>query len=95
MANTEGVIFITCWVAMLVGYGLWMIIWPEKYWKSWKNHLKGGDPFERWFPGRTAALGDHLRTRNPRRKARVLGSLFILAGLVGGALFLYGKSLKK
>lgn len=89
MRDLGGAVFMASWVTMFVGYGIWIIVWPEKYRKSWKNYLRNGDPFERWFPGRTESLkGMALKGRNPNRRARILGCVFVGVGLTVGAVFL-------
>jgi hypothetical protein len=93
MSNPGGATFVACWVGMCVGYGTWIILWPEHYRKSWKKYLKNGDPFERMFPGRTASLsGMDLKGRNPNRRARMLGFVFVGVGVAVGVGFLLAMS---
>ena len=82
--------FVVVWVGMALGFGLWMVVWPKHYWKTWKYYLKGGDPFERWFPGRTEYLKNYIRRPNANRRARIQGALFIAVGLLVAALVGFG-----
>ena len=83
-------VFLVVWVGMAIGFGLWMLVWPKHYWKTWKSYLKGGDPFERWFPGRTASLKEYVHRPNATRRARIQGALFIAVGLTVALLFGFG-----
>jgi hypothetical protein len=81
---------VVAWVGMALGFGLWMLLWPKHYWKTWKNYLKNGDPFESTFPGRTESLKAYFRRPNPNRRARILGAFFVVAGLTVLALLAFG-----
>jgi hypothetical protein len=81
---------VVAWVSTALGFGLWMLLWPRHYWKTWKNYLKHGDPFEGAFPGRTDYLKAYVGRPNANRRARVLGAFFILAGLGILAIFVFG-----
>ncbi len=81
---------VVAWVGMALGFGLWMLLWPKHYWKTWKNYLKHGDPFEGVFPGRTEYLKAYVHRPNADRRARILGAAFVTAGLGVLALFVFG-----
>ncbi len=81
---------VVAWVGMALGFGLWMLVWPKHYWKTWKNYLKNGDPFEGAFPGRTEYLKAYVHRPNANRRARVLGAIFVAAGLGVAALVGFG-----
>ena len=83
-------VMIVAWVGMALGFGLWMLIWPQHYWKTWKNYLKHGDPFEGAFPGRSEYLKAYVHRPNANRRARILGAVFVVAGLGVVAIFAFG-----
>ena len=83
-------VIVVAWVGMALGFGLWMLIWPRHYWKTWKKYLKNGDPFERSFPGRTEYLRAYIQRPHPNRRARIQGALFVAAGLVVLGFVLFG-----
>lgn len=85
------VIFVVVWVGMALGFGLWMLFWPNHYWETWREYLKGGDPFEGVRPGRTEYLRAYVNRPNANRRARVLGALFVLAGLGVAGVFAFGR----
>jgi hypothetical protein len=88
MKSDGGIWFAAIWVSLALGYGTWVLVWPEKYRRSWKNYLKKGDAFERWFPGRTDWLNSvyGFSGTNPNRKARLHGLMFVIVGLLFGLL---------
>ena len=83
-------VMIVAWVGMALGFGLWMLIWPQHYWKTWKNYLKHGDPFEGAFPGRSEYLKAYVHRPNANRRARILGAVFVVGGLGVVAIFAFG-----
>lgn len=89
-------IFISVWLLMVTGYGTWMIIWPEKYWASWQGYLdKYSDIREKSiYTARYEWIEQHMKTDNPKRKARRIGVCFIIVGIGVGLLIgrvqLYG-----
>jgi hypothetical protein len=52
--------------------------------------LKHGDPFEGTFPWRTEYLKAYVHRPNANRRARILGALFVVAGLGVLAIFVFG-----
>jgi len=80
MKDRFGVVFMTVWCLGACGLGLWILIWPEKYWAMWKRHLdKGGDVRgEPWF---------YLPGPDPVGRGRKIGGSFLAIGIIVSALF--------
>jgi len=81
---------VVAWVGMALGFGLWMLLWPKHYWKTWKKYLKNGDPFEGTFPGRAESLKAYVHRPNANRRARILGAFFVAAGVLVLGLVAFG-----
>lgn len=82
--------FVVVWVSVALGFGLWMLLWPKDYWKTWESYLQRSDSNESLFPGRTEFLRNYVHRPNADRRARILGAFLVVIGLVAAALFAFG-----
>ena len=83
-------VFNVVWVAMAFAFGCWMVFCPNHYWKTWMNCLNQSDPFESLFPGRAEYLKAYVHRPNANKRARILGLIFIAAGMAVLAIFVLG-----
>jgi hypothetical protein len=78
--NVGGAIFVSVWGAFGIGSAAWMILRPNSYWGMWKRFLKEAENASSndWYYARQDSIRRHVATKNPKRKARIFGSVIIL-----------------
>lgn len=83
------VVFAALWCIAVCSFGLWIIIKPERYWAMWQKWLDQNqyhDPND-WLTIRYEQIQDHVDTKNPKRKGRLLGLGLVVLGIAVGLLF--------
>jgi hypothetical protein len=90
MAPVGVVVLVATWVGLSLGFGLWMLGWPKHYWSTWKSCLQRRDRPDGLLAARDRALERYVNRPHPDRRARILGAVFLLAGLLVASLLLFG-----
>lgn len=87
ISKTTGLLFGTAWSACVVFFGLRIILNPARYWAMWQKWLdqNQNDP-NNWYTMRYDQIQDHVNTKNPMLKGRLLGLALIIVGVAVGLL---------